>query len=834
MLMLPLLLLLLLLPLLRLMACAIVLAGPDATDADFVTAPPFLRGAATSSSSSSSPLSVSAASVRPLATPHRETVGGRAPRLAADFAHFAHSPSWVPAMTLGPASTPPTIATGAAATAGAAAIGSAPKAPAPPPPGPPAPAPPAPARTRAHVVVTSDEDDQDEHSVNERCGEHLADVAKGVQFDEEEADDALVPLPPPERCRELLAGGSLTGDALKQRNARIDEDLGRPFRRAHPAEGLLAMQSQKRDAVAARRALLLEVQLHVVRLARLAGVGPCASYLDFGKARGPTGAASGTLWTVAAACLSHVPALSDLLKVKGAFTNSFPSGLQAAPEWSSTAGLAAAALLERELLARFDGEAFTTANPIADVRRAHLPVLLHWTWAQLKAHAASAEVARRCPEMVACLRSGRTAEGLAQRDVQRSGWHAAEGQAVMLDRATQATALGVQTSLGAPPHYALALAALGPLRTPSDVAELGGETARLHTASATGRLVLGRLLGVTTYCLADALKSLWKRAHFASVPLVTAASAGLGTVRRLLTLDEPGWEEMLRTILRGLLQERRRLQMPTATALAAGSVGSSSVGLSSSSSSSAAAAAAAEALLPLALRAMADFEVALRELPHAPAIKHVPYAAREGALTGTSEREVHHAAGRETMAALAGRGFGALRAAVADRTVRLPHASRLVDAVPAIGLDGSRARPEARIADVGEAAALAAELGLNEHGAVEHAGLACALLKFVRVVHLEMIITLAGDGGDGGGGGGGGGADDGDGADEPPVMAAARAVLVRIAVSVSVLWGAAAPTRGGGEGGVGRGDLRIAARTLGVQLLQMLTMALVPCLPTRC
>ena len=45
------------------------------------------------------------------------------------------------------------------------------------------------------------------------------------------------------------------------------------------------MQSLKRDAVAARRALLLEVQLHVVRLARLAGVGPCASYLDFGKAR---------------------------------------------------------------------------------------------------------------------------------------------------------------------------------------------------------------------------------------------------------------------------------------------------------------------------------------------------------------------------------------------------------------------------------------------------------------------------------------------------------------------------------------------------------------------
>ena len=30
---------------------------------------------------------------------------------------------------------------------------------------------------------------------------------------------------------------------------------------------------------------------------------------------------------------------------------------------------------------------------------------------------------------------------------------------------------------------------------------------------------------------ADALKSLWKRAHFQTAPLVTAASAGLGTVR---------------------------------------------------------------------------------------------------------------------------------------------------------------------------------------------------------------------------------------------------------------------------------------------------------------
>ena len=118
----PLLLLLLLLlplplPLLRLMACAIVLAGPDATDADFVTAPPFSRAPATSSSSSSTSVDVLAASARPLAAPRREAVGGgRAPRNADDDADFADSPSWVPAMPLGPASTPPTIPTGAAAT----------------------------------------------------------------------------------------------------------------------------------------------------------------------------------------------------------------------------------------------------------------------------------------------------------------------------------------------------------------------------------------------------------------------------------------------------------------------------------------------------------------------------------------------------------------------------------------------------------------------------------------------------------------------------------------------------------------------------------------------
>jgi len=52
---------------------------------------------------------------------------------------------------------------------------------------------------------------------------------------------------------------------------------------------------------------------------------------------------------------------------------------------------------------------------------------------------------------------------------------------VKLARATQATARGVQKSLGSPPHWALALVALGPLHTPSELAELGGETAQLQS-----------------------------------------------------------------------------------------------------------------------------------------------------------------------------------------------------------------------------------------------------------------------------------------------------------------------------------------------------------------
>ena len=148
--------LLFMLLLLHLMACAIVfvLAGPIADDDDdFVDAPPSFAAAAGAASAAASTGSAPASKRLRLAAPtiavEKRALAGS---LAADFADFVDSPSWVPAMTMGSASTPPTIATGAA---GAAAIGSAPKAPAPPPPGPPAPAPAPPARKRAHVASAS-------------------------------------------------------------------------------------------------------------------------------------------------------------------------------------------------------------------------------------------------------------------------------------------------------------------------------------------------------------------------------------------------------------------------------------------------------------------------------------------------------------------------------------------------------------------------------------------------------------------------------------------------------------------------------------------------------
>jgi len=91
-------------------------------------------------------------------------------------------------------------------------------------------------------------------------------------------------LPLPAQCREVLGGGSLDGDDLLQRNARIDEVFGQPFRQAHPAEPeglLLAKKSLTGEALAACRALL---HLHMVRIARQAGLGPCTSYLEFGTA----------------------------------------------------------------------------------------------------------------------------------------------------------------------------------------------------------------------------------------------------------------------------------------------------------------------------------------------------------------------------------------------------------------------------------------------------------------------------------------------------------------------------------------------------------------------
>ncbi len=100
----------------------------------------------------------------------------------------------------------------------------------------------------------------------------------------------------------------------------------------------------------------------MVRIARQAGLGPCTSYLEFGTALNQKGKNNMVLSPVAAACISHVPAFSTMPKVRAAFLSYFPGGMQAAPEWSSDSGLAASALLERELTARFVGGAFTTAT----------------------------------------------------------------------------------------------------------------------------------------------------------------------------------------------------------------------------------------------------------------------------------------------------------------------------------------------------------------------------------------------------------------------------------------------------------------------------------------
>ena len=52
-----------------------------------------------------------------------------------------------------------------------------------------------------------------------------------------------------------------------------------------------------------------------------------------------------------------------------------PGGKLKPPEWSSPEGSDASRLLEQELTTRFIGGTFASATPIADVRRAHLPML---------------------------------------------------------------------------------------------------------------------------------------------------------------------------------------------------------------------------------------------------------------------------------------------------------------------------------------------------------------------------------------------------------------------------------------------------------------------------
>jgi hypothetical protein len=186
-------------------------------------------------------------------------------------------------------------------------------------------------------------------------------------------------------------------------------------------------------------------------------------------------------------------------QMKSGFVSLLPGGKLKPPDWSSPEGSEASRLLERELTSRFIGGTFDSATPIAEVRRAHLSVLGHWTFAQLGARAASSDFEKRYPGMVAWFCSGRTPEGIERRAMQRSESRSVDLPAKMLDRALISTAEGLQHAgdLGAPAHYALVLATLGPLRRESDVGELDGEKYRLSGALQIAKRVLGRLLGVS-------------------------------------------------------------------------------------------------------------------------------------------------------------------------------------------------------------------------------------------------------------------------------------------------------------------------------------------------
>ena len=193
----------------------------------------------------------------------------------------------------------------------------------------------------------------------------------------------------------------------------------------------------------ARKTIANLAQQHVVRTARLASATEVSSYLDFGLAVFGS-KKSGVLWFSVYTCLRHVPALSTMKQVKNGFVSLLPGGKLKPPDWSSPEGSEASRLLERELTSRFIGGTFDSATPIAEVRRAHLSVLGHWTFAQLGARAASSDFEKRYPGMVAWFRSGRTPEGIERRAMQRSESRSVDLPAKMLDRALISTAEGLQ------------------------------------------------------------------------------------------------------------------------------------------------------------------------------------------------------------------------------------------------------------------------------------------------------------------------------------------------------------------------------------------------------
>ena len=130
-------------------------------------------------------------------------------------------------------------------------------------------------------------------------------MTSDVVDEEEAADDAEVLLPLPARSAARCSGAGISNGMPSCSATRLSRSFsGSPSGwriQQWACSCVLAAKSAEDEALAARRALLHQVHLHVVRIARQAGLGPCTSYLQFGKALNQEGKQNAVLWQVAAA-----------------------------------------------------------------------------------------------------------------------------------------------------------------------------------------------------------------------------------------------------------------------------------------------------------------------------------------------------------------------------------------------------------------------------------------------------------------------------------------------------------------------------------------------------